>query len=201
MISKTDLFNYLYYTSLPSLYRDRDDGTLKKYLEALVDGGYDFLIQGEIGFTDLVNPDRCPENLLPTLAECHGLEYYPTIPSKYYRKMLNNIVELNRRRGTTNCVRYLCRVLTGMEVDLSYTSTPSVKTLHIDLKAVTLNDVSNIDLSIKVVGMFIMNFIPYYITNVIITSVVNTKVITNTTYRRNLISLSKRIHFPRNYEI
>lgn len=194
-----NFFDYLYYRCLPKVYRDYDDGTLKLFIESLVFGGFKPVIEGEIAFTDLTNPNTCPPEIVPILAHAYGIDHYPSIPEKYYRKLLNNIIELNRRRGSYSSIRYLCRVLTGMEIDMLLEKTPGEKTLYVKLLADTIQDVVDIDTSIRVISTFIGDFIPYYITHVNVSSEVRHVNFSTPIFRTNLIHTAKEIRLPRNY--
>lgn len=202
MITPEMFFNNLYYRSLPQVYRDEDkDLVLKRYLESLNEGGFKDVLYGENSIVNIVNPLKCPDSVLPVLSACYGLEYYPTIPAKYYRKMLSNIIELNRRRGTYSCLKYLCRVLTGMDITTSYVGSKTSRVLYIDLIASSMQDVADMDLSVKVVNLFIKNFIPYYITSIEIKSVVDDVILDNPIYRYGYVAYAKVVKLPVNYII
>jgi phage tail-like protein len=203
----TNFADYLYFEVMPRLYREYDtNNEFRLYIESLCEGGFNEIISGENTFLDLIDPYNCPEPFLPVFCNCFGIKYYPSIPAVYHRKLLANIGELVRRRGTYNCVRFLCRVLTGMEIDyrLEYKEdwvegSGESKTLFINLKAETLADVSNIDLSIKVVSLFILDFIPYYINSVMITHIVNDVPLTIPVYRTGVVFTDKEYILPVDY--
>lgn len=202
MITSSKLFDFMYYESLPAVYRKEDDGTLENYLDSIVSSAYADIIDGEENLPNLINPLKCPEEFLPYLSWCYGLTYYPSIPAIYYRKILNNITELNRRRGTKGCLRYLCRVLTGMEINITYEElSKSSRILTIELLAESIADVTNMDLSIQVISVFIKGFVPYYITELYITSVISSIYIDSASYISAFVSSQKYITLPSDYEI
>ena len=70
-----------------------------------------------------------------------------------------NIGELIKRRGTYSSVHFLIRALTKLEAELSVEG----DTLTIMLLANTVEQVNNIEPSIKVIGNYIRTQIPYFI--------------------------------------
>lgn len=195
-MTSQEFFDYLYYKCLPQVYRDYDDGTLKLFIETLVESGFKPIIDKEITFSDLTNPNRCPSAIVPIMAQVYGIEYYPTIPEKYYRKLLNNIIELSRRRGSTSCVRYLCRTLTGMEIELRIEEEPPEKVLYIDLLAKTIQDAVNIEVNTKIISLFIGDFIPYSIGTVYVSNSIDNMSINSEDYRASFMHQRKEISLP-----
>lgn len=86
-------------------------------------------------FTELTDPVRCPSPFFPTLYESIGLKYDWGISEVYQRRVFQNIGELMRRRGSYNSIRYLIRVLTGMECNLDYQRSPVKSYENTDLVA------------------------------------------------------------------
>ena len=123
-MTSSEISDYLYYRKLPQVYRDMDrlqpNYPLKRYLTSLVEGGFTDIITSSNDFLSLVDPERCPEEFLPYLCYSFGLEYFEDIDALYQRRLLSNIGELIRRRGTYSGVRFLIRSLTGLECQLSY---------------------------------------------------------------------------------
>jgi hypothetical protein len=168
MISKEQLLNYLYYKRLPDIYRTQDAShgyVFKKYLEAVIENGYDYIIQNSNSFVDLNDPEKCPDEIFPYLYESKGLIYQPSILMKYQRKILKNLGELNRRRGTYNCVKYLAKVLANTDVELTLqrdmVNGKEVKTLNVLLQASNLEQIQNMDNNIFVIQNYIGDWIPY----------------------------------------
>ena len=188
-ISSKDLLNLLYYQKLPKIYRDADatvDFALKRYLESLIEGGFCGSIEDIEGIMLLIDPETVPDKFFPYLCESFGLEYFPDIATSYQRKFLLNLGELIRRRGTFSSVRYLIKVLTGLEAELSYKDC----TLTIVLLARTLEQISTIETSMYVIGNFIKTQIPYFV-NPVISSRVDTQIITSNSYSHSAIGSYK----------
>lgn len=180
-IASEQLLNHLYYNKLPQVYRDMDDmlrtRPLYRYLSSLIEGGYSEVIKDINNLLDLVDPEKCPEEFLPYLCRSFGLEYFEDIDPVYQRRFLMNIGEIKKRRGTHSCVRYLIRVLTSLDVDLSYKREynedkgENGRWLYAELQAVKIEDILQIETSIKVIERFVGGQLPYYITIVLSASV------------------------------
>lgn len=125
-INVEEFLEYLY-GRLPTEWRllDQQEGLpLYNYLKVIVYGGMKKNIDLANKFTELTDPVRCPSSFFPTLYESIGLKYDWGIGEIYHRRLFQNIGELMRRRGSYNSIRYLIRVLTGMECNLDYQRSP-----------------------------------------------------------------------------
>ena len=158
------ILDHLYFNKLPQIYRDKDysvDLSFKKYLSSLSEGGMSPVIVDIDGVLDLVDPEKCPVEFLPFLFKSFGLEYFEDIDPSYQRKLLLNIGELMKRRGTYSCVKLLSQVLTGLEAELS--SGVTSKDLNVELQARTVEEVINVDSSVNVLKRYLSQYIPYYV--------------------------------------
>lgn len=136
-INTEEFLEYLY-GRLPTQWRllDQEQGLpLYNYLKVIVYGGMDKNIELANKFTELTDPVRCPSPFFPTLYESIGLKYDWGISEIYHRRVFQNIGELMRRRGSYNSIRYLIRVLTGMECNLDYQRSPVKSYENTDLVA------------------------------------------------------------------
>lgn len=196
MITAQNLVDYLYNKCLPQVYVEEDrkvDNQLYRYLQALLLGGADLTVSEINGLLKLVDPENCPEEYFPVLYNSFGLEYYPDVGVEYHRKFLSNYGELKRRRGTYSGVRFLARVLTGLDVDLSYLrgeyQDQYGRHLIINLKAKSITEMLNLDNSIDIVKKFIGLFVPYYIT-VQIRGTIEMQYLSHTRYTAQAMSVS-----------
>lgn len=195
MLTTQDLFDYAYYRCTPVVYRTMDkqtDYSLKRYLSALIFGGFSLSLDDVNNLLNLVDPELCPPEYLPLLYECFGLEYFPDVAVEYHRKLLLNYGELLRRKGTYSCVRFLAKILTGLDAKLSYLrgiyDDQDGRHLIIDLQAHSMSEILSIDTSIYIIEQFIGLFVPYYITTHIIGTVVNLRVDVEPRYRAQSVS-------------
>ena len=188
-IKSEDLLDLLYNKKLPQIYREEDSKIkypLKRYLQSLVEGGYEEAIKDIDNLMLLIDPKEIPESLFPYLCRSFGLEYFPDIDVTYQRKFLINLGELIRRRGTFSSIHYLIRALTGLEANLSL----SGNNLNIDLLAKDLKQMDSIEVSMEVLSNYIQTQIPYYI-NPVITSHVAVTVVDSKSYSYSAIGYHK----------
>lgn len=176
MTSK-ELVDYMYYRCLPKFYLEEDSKLgvpLYRYLQTLVYGGYAYNIESADKLMDLVNPETCPEEYVRILWESFGFSYYEGIGVEYYRRFLMNYGELVRRKGTYSGVRYMARVLTGLDVHLRYYRGEIFgvygRYLIVGLLAEDEQDVETIKVKLEVIESFISDFVPYYITTSVVLS-------------------------------
>ena len=178
IIGGSDIVDFIYYNHLPKVYSEYDKQYTKhqdlyKYLQASLYSGSEYLLDKSRGIKDLVDPLKCPEELLPLLYKCWGLEYFHDVGVYYNRVFLANIGEFVKRRGTIGGVQFIIRVLTGMDSDIEYIRKTKEKDgvngryLNITLKAETLQQANSSVTNAYVVSKFIKAHIPFYFDEVI----------------------------------
>ena len=172
-IDGRDIVDFIYYRHLPKVYSEYDKKYTKhqdlyKYLQASLYGGSDYLLDKARGIKDLVDPLRCPEEILPLLYTCWGLEYFQDIDVYFNRVFLANIGEFVKRRGTIGGIQFIIRALTGMESEIIYQrKTKAVdgkdgRYLYIKMLASDVNQANNVTTNVYVVTRFIKKHIPFY---------------------------------------
>lgn len=172
-IDGIDIVDFIYYRHLPKVYSEYDKKYTKhqdlyKYLQASLYGGSDYLLDKARGIKDLVDPLRCPEEILPLLYKCWGLEYFQDIDVYFNRVFLANIGEFVKRRGTIGGIQFIIRALTGMESEIIYQrKTKAVdgkdgRYLYIKMLASDVNQANNVTTNVYVVTRFIKKHIPFY---------------------------------------
>lgn len=162
MIEKGQLVDFLYYRKLPQQYVIEDTKLkypLYKYLQSVFSGSDD-LLQYINDILYLVDVDKVEDKYLPYFLQSFGFKHFEDIDPKYQRKILANIGILRKRRGTSNLVRFIVRVLADMDVEVEYN--PDTRVLTLTLKAESINDIMNMATSRKVITRYIQDFIPYY---------------------------------------
>ena len=172
-IDGRDIVDFIYYRHLPKVYSEYDKRYTKhqdlyKYLQASLYGGSDYLLDKARGIKDLVDPLRCPEEILPLLYKCWGLEYFQDIDVYFNRVFLANIGEFVKRRGTIGGIQFIIRALTGMESEITHQrKTKAVdgkdgRYLYIKMLASDVNQANNVTTNVYVVTRFIKKHIPFY---------------------------------------
>lgn len=167
-----ELVDYIYYKKLPELYRNydaeyTDKKDLYRYLKATLTSGFDETLDLAAKMTNLVDPWKCPVEFLPYLYASWGLPYFEDIGEYYNRKFLANICEVLKRRGTYGGIKYLVRVLTGMESDLSYerviTDNETSRKLTVRPVFPTVESLNDVEITSYVIQRFLEMHIPFYI--------------------------------------
>lgn len=172
-IDGRDIVDFIYYRHLPKVYSEYDKKYTKhqdlyKYLQASLYGGSDYLLDKARGIKDLVDPLRCPEEILPLLYKCWGLEYFQDIDVYSNRVFLANIGDFVKRSGTIGGIQFIIRALTGMESEITYQrKTKAVdgkdgRYLYIKMLANDVNQANNVTTNVYVVTRFIKKHIPFY---------------------------------------
>lgn len=130
------------------------------YPDLAVEGGEAFFVatNGEAFYTD----DDIPFGVINK-----GRGTY------YIRTFLSNVGEIYKRRGTESVVKYIAKVLTEMDVSLSYQrfiesgGITSARILWVELQANTPEEIKAVEVNAKIIKRFIDTQIPYYITSVV----------------------------------
>lgn len=115
---KKDFALYLY-NRLPKIYRTSDkDLILQKLIETFTEGGFNHVINDTSNIMDLIDVDKCPKKFLPLLSKTYGYEYSEELPELFQRRLLKNIVEMYKRKGTKSVVKFIARELSGFETEI-----------------------------------------------------------------------------------
>lgn len=91
----------------------------------------------------------------------------------YIRTFLSNVGEIYKRRGTESVVKYIAKVLTEMDVKLSYKrfidedGVTTARVMWVELQADTPEKIKAVGVNAKVIKRFVDTQIPYYITSVV----------------------------------
>lgn len=124
------------YDTLPHLYHSEDemvDFALKRYLQALADGGYAYVIDELNGILNLNDPTKTPAEVLPVLFEQYGLPIFNGIPEAYLRKLLPILRDLYARKGATTVIEYLTSIISDVKSEVIIS--PDFKeNYHIDIR-------------------------------------------------------------------
>lgn len=180
-----NLLDYLYNQSLPKVYRDRDSiyKQLHRYLSAIFVDGYTPVQQDTELITDLLDPQRCPEDLLQFFYMSFGLTYFNDIDPIYHRRLLENLGGIIQRRGTYSCIHFLARAVTGADISVLYSRDPEDNSRIITVSVIckSRDQLDRLDVEIGVLGRFLKDYVPYYI-NIVVEGVID---VATLTYARN----------------
>lgn len=170
------LLNHLYKKRLPQVYREADIDAqycLKRFLQAMIEGGFTDAIKSADDIVSLTDPLKCPDEIFPYLFKSFGYTYSADIPIVYQRKILNNHGELFRKRGSLEYINILTRILTGFECELNIERVDGVRVLTITLLVDTTVATEEFQYYISLVKKFVSEgYIPFYLD-------VETKIVVN----------------------
>lgn len=120
LLSSKD-FGSKIYNRFPLKYREDDvlqSHALKRYIEALSDGGFSHTIEDLNGITTLINPDKIDSKVLPLLFQQFGFDVFNGIPEQYLRYFLPKLGEAYSLKGSLGVVEFITSSLSGVKVSL-----------------------------------------------------------------------------------
>lgn len=117
-ILSSDDFGLKIYNRFPPVYREEDakvNFALKRYLQALSDGGFKYAIDEINGITALIDPNTALSKALPILFKQYGLEIFNGIPEPYLRYLLPKLGEAWSKKGSLSVVEFITSSLSGIK--------------------------------------------------------------------------------------
>lgn len=112
------------YNRFPAKYREDDslqNYALKRYIEALSDGGFKYAIDEINGLMNLINPVNVDTEVLPILFSQYGLEVFNGIPENYLRYLLPRLGEAWSKKGSISAIEFITSSLSGVKVETEIT--------------------------------------------------------------------------------
>lgn len=166
LLSSED-FGLKIYERFPTAYREADEHhnlALKRYLQALSDGGFKYSIEEINGLLDLIDPDRVGADVLPFLYSQYGLELFNGIPEKYLRYFLPFLGLAYSKKGSLGVIPFITTSLSGIrtstDIVLDTYGNPEMDvTLEMDYQ-VAGNDFFPKSEQFK---RILENFLPFYV--------------------------------------
>ena len=199
-------FQEYLFSKYPNVYRDMDSNRLlEKFTYALTDPAVPLIEKIERMY-ELLSADDCPDEVVHTFYSNFGGEFYAGISLEYQRKFLLNVMDVIKRRGTFECVRYLVSATTGLNVELMYLEDGVDargwvrRILRVTLLARTLDDSRNMDTSIAVVTELLKGQLPFYLTADIRTRI-DTQFLQSKSYSHSVVGSYKFYDFRRMEEV
>lgn len=118
-ILNSEDFGLKIYNRFPPKYREDDVGqklALKRYLQALSDGGFRYIIQDTNGLLDIKDPSRTSLDILLNLYKQYGLEVFNGIPENYLRSLLPYLSSAWKYKGSIDIIEFVTTTLSGIKV-------------------------------------------------------------------------------------
>ena len=133
MINKKINFGDYLYSRLPEVYRREDakdgiDFALKRYLDVLDKGGLQLLFSELLTLYDLFDVDTCPKEVLPLISRLLGYNFIDEVDELMQRKIVSNLVELYKRKGTKSVIDFITREFTHFDTKVVETQFRIFKT-------------------------------------------------------------------------
>jgi phage tail-like protein len=104
------------YSRLPQIYRVKDDENgkpLYRLLRILCEGGFSPVQDDIEKFPDLINPDKCPDELLPLIAAILGFDFPYDMPVDVQRKYLKVAPRVYAKKGTQDAIQFMIQEMMG----------------------------------------------------------------------------------------
>lgn len=121
-ILSSDDFGLQLYNRFPPKYREDDvkeKYALKRYIQAMSDGGYKYIIDDINRLTTLIDPLKVDSKYLPVLFKQFGLEVFNGIPEDYLRYLLPKLGEAWSKKGSLDVVEFIVSSISGVKTSTS----------------------------------------------------------------------------------
>lgn len=120
----SDNFGLKIYSRFPPKYIQDDERLkfpLRRYLEALGDGGFKHVIDDTNGILDLINSSVTKAKVLKYLYQQYGLNIFANIPEQYLRYLLPRLGEAWSKKGSIDVIEYVVSSLSGVKTSTEVT--------------------------------------------------------------------------------
>jgi phage tail-like protein len=110
------------YNKLPEIYRVADfkegNDTLLRYLSALDEGGIATLQQDIANLYSIMSIEKAPSEMIPLIGNMLGFSYIRDLDDRTQRKIVENLAELYKRKGTKSVIHFIAREFTKGNVKI-----------------------------------------------------------------------------------
>lgn len=139
-----DLGQYLY-DRLPDIYRKRDseegiDYALLRFLQVLNEGGITTLFNEMLELYDILQVDKMPSDIVPLIGQLLGYEYRDDLEEDIQRKIIQNLIELYKRKGTKSVLNFITREFTKYDAKVTETEYRVFKTWSPEPKGIPTSE-------------------------------------------------------------
>lgn len=163
LLDSTTFGDFLY-NKFPSVYRQADQENklfLKRYFDALTEGGFSSVIEEVNGLTNLIDPRESDEEFLPTLYESYGVTVFNGLPIKFLRGLFPYLNSLFARKGSDSVISYMSSIILGanvkVEKDLDFKHNYLLH-LYVDVDSRVEDDFPNTDQLERILEFFLPFF-------------------------------------------
>jgi phage tail-like protein len=109
------------YNNLPEIYRTLDVDQkyiLKRFLETIQESGMEPILNEIVEFANLNDIDKLNEDQLKLLAKTFGYEYDINLSLSIQKRLIKNLIEIYKRKGTSSSVVYVTKEITEFDVEI-----------------------------------------------------------------------------------
>lgn len=110
------------YNKLPEIYRVADfkegDHTLLRYLATLDAGGIETLRRDILALYTIMSIEKAPSEVIPLIGNMLGFTYIQDLDERTQRKIIENLAELYKRKGTKSVINFITREFTEGNVKI-----------------------------------------------------------------------------------
>jgi len=163
----SDKFQEYLYSRYPSVYRIYDeDLLLQRFTYALTDPAIPLIKKLEM-MHDVLDIGFCPDSVIPRMYNNFGALYDDELSTSRQRKILRNIVDLLKYKGTGSVIEYIVSELTGIRTTIQYSPDPDDRT-HTTLRLDMDYDLYNENIPASKLREVLEEFLPFYMVMTIV---------------------------------
>lgn len=144
MLNDKDFGQYLY-DRLPEIYHKRDseegiDFALLRFLQTLNEGGITTLFNEMLELYNILQFDKMPSDIVPLIGQLLGYEYRDDLEEDIQRKIIQNLIELYKRKGTKSVLNFITREFTKYDAKVTETEYRVFKTWSPEPKGIPTSE-------------------------------------------------------------
>lgn len=117
-IFNSDDFGLKIYNRFPPKYREDDVGqnfALKRFIEAMSEGGFKHSIDEINGIINLIDPDKVDSEVFPLLFKQYGFDIFNGLPVEYLRYLLPRLGETWSKKGSLSVIDLITSSISGIK--------------------------------------------------------------------------------------
>lgn len=145
MLTDNKDFGQYLYDRLPEIHRKRDseegiDYALLRFLQVLNEGGITTLFNEMLELYDILQVDKMPSDIVPLIGQLLGYEYRDDLEEDIQRKIIQNLIELYKRKGTKSVLNFITREFTKYDAKVTETEYRVFKTWSPEPKGIPTSE-------------------------------------------------------------
>ena len=166
-ILDSSIFGDKIYNKFPSKYRADDVNTgyaLKRFIFALSEGGFKYIIDDTNGLLNLIRSDTSRPDVLKALYEQYGMEVFNGIPEEYLRRFLPFLADASSYRGSLTAIDFISTSVTGIPTTTEIVANDEDNSIDVTVTLELTSSVLKYFPDYNQLTRILENFIPFYCT-------------------------------------